>query len=265
MSDDKPKPQPFDDELPPAYGEAAFESVSPPPPPGRSGRGCLFYGCVTVAALALLLMVLVVAGLYVLNRQARALVATYTATAPEALPVVKLPPADQKALEQRVDNFKEAAEAGQAESITLTAEQINALIGAEPKLRGKVAIEIPGDTMRARVSLPLGELGLPSFVAGGLDGRYFNGIVTLDPSLAPGGKLLLHVRDLEVKGQKIDPKFVAQFQEDGPIEIGLDEGEMAGLRNADRVEVKDGKVTLSLRPAPRPPSPEEPPTPPPAP
>jgi hypothetical protein len=250
MSDDKPKPLPMDHELPPAYGEAAFDASSAAAPP-RPGRGCLFYGCATVAGLALLAMIAVGASLYYLNRAARQLVASYTAPAPVPIPVVELPKTEKEALTQRMEAFETAAEAGQPDSITLTAEQVNALIADDDDLRGKVAIEIPNDTIKARVSLPLGDLGLPEFIAGGLSGRYLNGTATLEPAIV-GHTLRLNVRDIEAAGRKVDPAFIERLQEDGALEIKLGDahnGKADAMRNIDRVEVRDGTITLTVRPS----------------
>ncbi len=62
-------------------------------------------------------------------------------------------------------------EAGTAsEPLVLSSDDLNALIEDKPEMKGKIYVTVEGDEVKGRVSIPLGELGLPM-----VKGRYLNG------------------------------------------------------------------------------------------
>ena len=95
-----------------------------------------------------------------------------------ALPVTKLPEAELKALKDRVQDFKKAAEEGRAETLTLTSDELNALLESEPQFAGKFALTIDQDKLKGQMSYPF---DLPHFGR-----RYVNGKATFRVRLEDG-------------------------------------------------------------------------------
>src|SRR5262249_23474004 len=90
------------------------------PPRARKQRGCLFYGCLITAILALVTIIAVAIGIFFLYRFTSRIVEEYTDSAPMALPQPNLDEVQVEALKQRVENFKKAAEDGQDATLSLT-------------------------------------------------------------------------------------------------------------------------------------------------
>src|SRR5258706_8798135 len=147
-----------------------MNSESNPPKP----RGCFFYGCLTLAVLGLLALVLGVVGYYVVKATAARWINEYTATAPAEIEKVEYSPAQMQALRARLAAFKDALDHGKPSTeLTLTAEDLNALIAQEPQLQGKLFVRIDQDRIKGEISIPLETLGPLK-----LQGRYLNGSAT---------------------------------------------------------------------------------------
>src|SRR5215468_1486515 len=84
----------------PEYGE----------PPRQ--RGCFFYGCIIASVMTLLVLVAVGIGFYLLYRALGRFVEQYTATAPRELPKVEMAPERRQSLQERVEAFRRAIDAG---------------------------------------------------------------------------------------------------------------------------------------------------------
>src|SRR5690349_19943547 len=75
-------------------------------------RGCFFYGCIFASVLAVLFLIAVGLGVYILYRALSHYVEEYTATAPRELPTVEMPVEQRETLKERVDAFRKAIDAG---------------------------------------------------------------------------------------------------------------------------------------------------------
>ena len=86
-------------------------------------RGCFFYGCIIASVLAVLFLIAVAILLYVAYRGLGQLVEQYTTTAPQELPAVEMPAQERQSLQERVDAFRKAVDAGTpTEPLVLTSE-----------------------------------------------------------------------------------------------------------------------------------------------
>ena len=70
--------------------------IQPPPPPRRAGVGCFGKGCLFLIAFAILTLLVVGLGSYLLFSGG---------SKPVALPIEELPPAQLSAVEERIDQF----------------------------------------------------------------------------------------------------------------------------------------------------------------
>lgn len=218
--------------------------------PDRPRRGCFFYGCLGVLIAGVVGVILLAMLSFTVYRVGSQLVAEYTATAPEPVPVVELPTERVEAIEARVEAFQDDARAGRAATIRLTPEEINGLIAADPNLRGRVAIDIVDDQIEGRISLPLESLGLPSVIYGGLKGRFLNGDARFTPVLKPDGGVTVRIDALSVKGVPAPRELLDRLNE-GEIEIHFDQDEPRRgefFRRVERIEVEDGALVLTSRP-----------------
>lgn len=234
----------------PYFDDLPAGKASPTGAEGR-GRGCFFYGCLGALLIAVVGLVLVgIVGVYLARFSSR-LIDEYTATSPEPVPVVELPKAEVEAIEGRVQAFQDAAGAGQASTLVLSAQDLNALIAEDPNLRGRLAVEIEGNQLQGRLSFPLEELGLPGFLFGGLKGRYLNGSARMTPTLVSSGKLAVRIDELTVKGQPVSEEFLKALREGkAVIEFDFDEFKDKDgiLRRIEAIEVRDGNLYLTAGP-----------------
>src|SRR5262249_59726292 len=100
----------------------------------------------------------------------------------------------KQALKQRVDDFKKAAENGQDATLTLTGDELTALLQSDENFKDRVAVTVEGDKLKGQVSLP--------FDFPGLGRRYFNGSATVTAS-PENGVLMVTVDQAEEKGQPV--------------------------------------------------------------
>ncbi len=159
------------------------DSLYYPEPPPRRDRvrdehGCLYYGCLIAVVLTAVVAVVAVVATFYAYRFVSRTVEQYTDTVPMALPVTKLPEPELKALKDRVQDFKKATEEGRAETLTLTSDEVNALLESEPQFAGKFALTIDQDKLKGQMSYPF---DLPHFGR-----RYVNGKATFRVSLEDG-------------------------------------------------------------------------------
>lgn len=202
-------------------------------------RGCLFYGFAIVALLVLVIGVATVMGL----RSARRLVDEFTDPAPVALPQVQLPPAELEALRQKVNAFQQAVRQERAaEPLRLSSDEVNALIAdskAGEAFRGWVYVALEDNQPKARLSIPLEELGLPVF-----KGRYFNGIATFEMSLHDG-ILRVSPTDLRANGKKLPGIYMGKIRKLNLADkVNADPRASLALEKLQGIRVEDGRLVI---------------------
>ena len=154
------------------------------PPPKQKGMGCLGKGCLMFVIFVLLLAAAFFIGGYAGVRY------VVTSTEPREIPQIETSEADQRAVQERWDQFKEARNMTSAtvtqdppvegappaptsaNRIELTASDINQLIAASRNLRGKAFVSIENNVARIQVSVPLEKVGFRGrFLNGQFEGR----------------------------------------------------------------------------------------------
>ena len=159
------------------------------PPPKQKGSGCLGKGCMTLVIFIVLLALAFFIGGYVGVRY------VVTSTEPRPIPQIETSEGEQQAVQTRWEGFQNAitnlppqvapqtSETGAAATpvpanrIELTAADINQLIAANRKARGKAFVYIENNVLRAQISVPLDKAGFR--------GRFING--ELQIKAAPDG------------------------------------------------------------------------------
>ncbi len=226
--------------------------------PPQRGRGCFFYGCITLVVLALVgavvLFVAVRAGMNFLRGQ----IEQYTAAAPAQLPPLNVLADDRKKIVDRVEEFRKLVEGDgtltdEQRTLELTADELNVLIEEEENdLKGHARVEINGDKLQGEISIPLGNIPL-------MGGRYLNGRATIIPRAADG-RLQVRLADIEVKGQRLPKEAQEAFSKENLMSDNRPEGgRNPPLRPLESVEVVNGKVRIVFSKEPRAPAPAPPP------
>lgn len=214
------------------------------------GRGCLFYGCV-VAIVAAVLLALVA---LVLHRVAVRCCELYTAAEPVPLPTLSLSGASREAAVERMKAFRDAVEQGRdVEPLTLTGDDLNALVEEAPELKGRVFLALEGDHVRAWVSLPLREIRDISLTRG----RYLNGEAEVK-LVVQDGRLDLQILSMTADG-KVVPEILRDMLDQSGVFFDDDDDETNDseierrikrvFRRIESLEVQEGVMIITPRSA----------------
>jgi hypothetical protein len=210
-------------------------------------RGCFFYGCIIASVLALLVAILLGIGIYIVYVFLNQGIKEYTATEPRALPKSEMPAEQVQTLKDRVEAFRNAVKEGTpAEPLELTSDDLNALIEADPDLKGKIFVKIEGKEIKGQVSLPLDAFAKVPLL-GMLKGRYLNGEATFKASL-DDGFLLIRLDSIEVNGKSPPDEMMNGLRQQNLAKDFFKDPKAAELlRKIESLEVKDSKIILKVR------------------
>ena len=211
---------------------------NPANPPKK--RGCLFYGCLSVLVLGICIVVFGLIGLNLAKKKFLALRAEWTDLTPQAIETVTYPPPQREELQARVAKFKQALDAGKlGEELVLTATDLNVLIGENPDTKGRLFVTVDGDRFKAKVSIPLQDIGPLK-----LSGRYLNGEAVLRVALE--NKMLdVRVDSVEVRGKPLPDFIMKEFKKNNLAkDFNADPDHQKELDKFDSLHIKDGKIII---------------------
>ncbi|MBI1840122.1 MAG: hypothetical protein HYR88_04640 [Verrucomicrobia bacterium] len=215
--------------------------------PAKKAKGCWFYGCVTVAILAVLVGVgVVLTGFYV-ARKIKSAVAEYSQPEPLKLPELRLTPEQYTDVRKRSEAFKSslATPSATPHELVLTADELNGLLSDVDRsgaLSRSLRVKIEGDVISGMISIPLSRLGLPNG-----DGRFLNGEAGFRVSMAQG-RLLVTLKDFRLKDKPLPPALLAGFQNLNLAEqYNNDPNAQSVLAKFETIEVRDGKLTIRTK------------------
>jgi hypothetical protein len=140
----------------------------PPAPPRKRGLGCLGCGCLVLVVLGILFVGLVAGACYLGYTK----VLAYTETTPASIPSPQEGDDVFASARQKISDFDHDVKNHQPAKMTLTADEINAMIARNPDLaKNKVRafVTMTGDQGRVQASLPTDGVS-----HGLLTGRYAN-------------------------------------------------------------------------------------------
>jgi hypothetical protein len=170
-------------------------------PPPKRGMGCFAKSCLTFIVFGILLVVAGIGGtflglrhIYLSDKPAPITEASAPSEASAATPAqtsVTTPSETSATVRERLDTIKSAAGAHEQTGAEFTAEDINALIAANPRSRGTAFVRIDGNVGQVQLSIPLKKFDVPFRNAFGLGDRYLNATVTM---VAPLGTNANNVR-----------------------------------------------------------------------
>ncbi|MGI8957006.1 MAG: hypothetical protein ACR2II_08855 [Chthoniobacterales bacterium] len=219
------------------------------PPPKKPGMGCAGKGCLFLVAFAILTVVLIGLGGYLLySRGAK----------PTKLPIKELPPAQLAEVQQRVDQFESAPTTPSytpaptatpdanvtpepsvptldtERNLTLSGSDINGLISANPKSRGHAYVSVSGNT--ATVQMSISSEKVPGFPKGYLNGSF---VITTD---GPTPITALEVSKIQANGFPV-PSGILSMSVGGKSIMGY-ALEGAAPYNVTTAEIRNGVVIL---------------------
>lgn len=207
--------------------------------PKRFPWGCLIGGCLTVV---LVMMVSFGAIAYVGYTYYIAQVNKYTSSEPAEIPKIEKTKEESDALKKRLEDFKTALEKDETqEPFVLTADDINTLISAESELKGKIYVTIADGEISAQASIPT------DMIPGG-KGRYFNGRMSLKPSLQ-NGVLIVTLDEAEVNGEPLPSEFLDPIRKENLAKDAYKDPKSAEfLRKFDSLKIENDKIILTPAP-----------------
>lgn len=214
------------------------------------GRGCFFYGCLTLVVL----LVVGAFGLYFGTRYAlNRLVTRYTSPTPMPVPRVEATAEEIRSVQERFGEFADALKAGRPTApLSLSERELNLLIAHAPQageFKDHVHVAIVGDKLRGTLSLPLERLGLGWRV---LRGRYLNGVAEVKASL-DNGILLVTLDALEVNGQRVPEQAMIGIRSQNLAkDLYKDAASIELLKKLQAIVVADGRVLIQPRAPPAP-------------
>jgi len=209
---------------------------------GRSdSSACLKAGLIGCLVVAVIGVVALAAGYYVVKGWLGGLVEEYTDTQPVELPRVTMSDEDLAALQARVKAFKDAFDAGEAaEPLVLSSDDINALIQQEPDFQGAVYVAIEDDKVHGQISFPLDKLDI-----GMVKGRYLNAEATFNVFVRDGF-LFVGLDSAQVRGKAIPETFMAEIRSENLAKDVTNDPEVRDvIRKIQSLEVADGHITIT--------------------
>jgi hypothetical protein len=209
----------------------------------KSGRGCLFWGGI-IAAVLFLFTLFAVYGTY---RYFKHLVVEWTDTKPLPAPTVQLSHSEITNLQLRVRTWDKAIKHNQeAGPLTLSANEINALIAEESKSNGTPArlfFSFNSNQVQAQLSVPMDVM-----IGHWLDGRYLNGSGNFGVSLQEG-HLSLHVKSLAVKGRPLPENFMQPLRAQNFAEGWTNDPNLTeAIGKFKEIKIEDGKLIVIPKP-----------------
>jgi len=233
----------------------ADPNIPPPqvPPPGSpqvpaKQRGCWFYGCLTLAILALLGAIAAWIAVRYAVRTASGWVEGYTSTNRIPIESVSISQGELKSLQDRVASFSRTLD-GQAgpRELILSADDINALIQNDSQykdLRNKLYVMLEGDQIKGKLSMPLDDVGFK--------GRYLNGLATIKVTLADG-VLNINLKDVQVGDKPLPPAMLSELRKYNFAQnVQTDPDAQRSLQKFESIQVKDSKLIIRAKEPPKP-------------
>ncbi|MDB6147535.1 MAG: hypothetical protein JWO45_1199 [Spartobacteria bacterium] len=204
------------------------------PPPPQKGMGCFGKGCIILVAFCVLLGAAFVGGTFYAIHYLRG---EYFPKTGVQLPADAATDQEQQEILARWHSFETHARAHEPAHIELTAQEINALILAEPKLRGKAHVAIADNVLRLQLSVGLDNVRW-------LRGHYVNGECTVQSSVN-GNPADARVTSIIVNGRPVAEEALRwQY---GRWSLRRYISDWADEKNLKTFEVQDGKVILETK------------------
>ncbi len=218
----------------------------------KKGRGCLFYGAITMA----LVFLGVIAGIYFGMRKAiLTAVASYTSSAPAPIPQLQISPQERERIARELARQAQQISQGTGPAqVDLSEKELNVLIAESPEMKAysqQIYLQPEGDKLKAQLSVPLDQFehwrALARKIGGDMNNRYVNGTALLNVGIT-NGALSLSMADLVVNGKSLPEEFTKRMQSQNfAAPANSNAQAQAVLQRVEGIEVRDGKVQVKVR------------------
>jgi hypothetical protein len=203
----------------------------------KKGRGCFFYGCITLIVLVIVAAVALLIGVRFAYKYARD---HFTSTKPLPLPPIALSTNEGARVTQRVDDFKKSIQSGEATApLALTSDELDYFVRTSPGngLNENVHLSITNDHIHAQLTLPLDMYG-PTFF-----GRFLNGEADVPISLE-NGTMSFKMQNTKVNGQPPPAWLESKINQTMQWNPQPNDPNAGAFTNLDKIEIKDDKIVL---------------------
>jgi hypothetical protein len=203
-------------------------------PPPQKGTGCFAKGCLILIAFFIFLALAFLGGTFFAVRYLRS---TYFPIAQVQLPANTATEDEQQSARTKWYSFERDARAHAPARIEMTADELNALIASEPKLRGKARVSIDNNVARLQVSIPLDEVRW-------LKGHYINAECKVQSAVG-GNPADARITSIIINGHAVgDDVLNLQYP---PWSMRRYLSDWTERNNLKTFEIRDGKVILETR------------------
>ena len=207
-------------------------------------RGCLFWGCMGCGGVGVLVIIALIVLGVLAKRGLDRVIETYTAEEAIEIPVLQLTDEQAEAMAQHHQALYDGIASRDGKTYILTADDLNNWIMEEEDLglAGNLYVYIEEDTITADASIPLDEFF-------GLTDRYLNGKIEFTIEYADG-RLDIHIKDVLVNEELLPEKFLEGIRSENLAEdMNADPEFEEKMKNVESIEVKDGKIYLTVKSA----------------
>ncbi|MBP7950621.1 MAG: hypothetical protein KA004_13295 [Verrucomicrobiales bacterium] len=206
-------------------------------------------GCAIFVTGAVGILVLIAWFVYAGFRQSRE-IKEFTAETAQTLTLAAPAPEMLAAVQGKIATYAGAIGSGTAATLTLTVDELNALLGGDPSLagiRGMIRVDGIDTTIRTTVSLPVKPLLSQQ--------RYLNGVIEMTPDIHKDKGLHLATSSISVPGHTVSQGFSDLYKQmdflDDMILKGYreDAKTSAVIKQTTAVSCAASAVTLRFAPA----------------
>ena len=206
--------------------------IEPPPPQHRTG--CFAKGCLILIAFVIVLVIAFVGGSFFAVRYLRT---GYFPKTSVPLPTSTASQQEQDAVRAAWHSFDRHARAHEPARIELTADQINALIQSDRKLRGKAFVSIENGVARVQMSIPLDDFRW-------LRGHYINGECSVQSS-SDGDPAGARITEIVVNGRPVAEEALRWQYGSWSLRRYL--SDWTRENNLKTFEIRDDKIILESK------------------
>ncbi len=208
----------------------SYSTFQPQPTPQKSGKGCFFYGCLTI----IVLLILSAIAIYFAVRGA---VRAYTDDKPRVLPAFESTPSEVASALAKVEQLRRPGA-----KISLTEREINSLISNLPSnnpLKDSLRVRIKDNRVGGTVSMDLGMFGF--------SGRYLNGDGEFGVKIVDG-QPFISLKSLSLNGLTVPEAALSQLSgENLAKELTKDPRGRELFEKLKRVEISNGALQIETR------------------
>jgi hypothetical protein len=247
MNDDTPPPlasNPNPAPAPQAYQRSGESG-------GKVLAGCGI-GCLVLVTIA---VVAVIVGVNFGKKKIQDFAQSYTSDAPVEIVAPEFSETQIEDSVGRYDGFRSAISAGNAtEALILSEDDINAILFHHPNFReiaGNSIVSIEDDRLTTTVSIDLDGFDIPiEFIAEAVEGKYFNGDVTLSIEMI-ANRPALHIEKLSVAGKSLPEQVMQEFRKENLLQNAQTDPEMQKIFDkVEEVKIENNRLVIIPRSSP---------------